>query len=139
MTTLMERIRADQLQARKAKDETAIGLLTALKGEADRVGKDAGNRETTEEEAIAMVQKFLKNARETMGLAPSDKIAAEIKILEAYLPQQMSQDELREVVLVIRRENPSANMGIVMKHLKDNYGGRYDGKVASQVVKDALV
>jgi uncharacterized protein YqeY len=136
--TLMERIRADQLQARKSKDATAIGLLTALKGEAERVGKDMGNRETTDEEAIAMVQKFLKNARETQGLAPSDKIAAEIKLLEAYLPQQMSPDELREVVLTVRRENPAANMGVVMKHLKDNFGGRYDGKTASQVVKDAL-
>lgn len=137
--TMMERIRADQLQARKAKDEIATGLLTALVGEATMVGKNAGNRETTDDEVLAMVQKFVKNARETQKLAPSDKIATEIKMLEGYLPQQMTADELREVVVALRTENPAANMGVVMKHLKDNFGGRYDGKVASQVVKDTLV
>lgn len=151
--TLMERIRADQLQARKKHDDVAAGLLTALIGESVMVGKNAGNRESTEEEVTATVQKFLKNARETQRIlseqnqprqptaeyTPLDKLNREIMLLEDYLPQQMTAVELREIVVAIRTENPSANMGVIMKHLKDNFAGRYDGKVASQVVKDVLV
>lgn len=144
---LLAKLRADQLVARKAKDDVRSALLTALVSEAAMVGKNAGNRESTDDEVIAVVKKFLKNAEETRGhaqkRAQTDSsvnladIDREIAILGDYLPQQMSADEIREVIVTFKGSNPSANMGLVMKHLKDNFGGKYDGKLASEIAKTA--
>lgn len=140
---LIEKIRADLLTARKARATVAANSLTALVGEAVMVGKNAGNRESTDEEVIATVRKFLKNLEETKrNLVAHNKDTAvceeEIAIISKYLPQQMSVDELRSAVAAIAAETAGANMGVVMKVLKERYAGLYDGKLASEVVKQVL-
>lgn len=141
---LIEKIRADLLAARKARATVAANSLTALVGEAVMVGKNAGNRESTDDEVVATVRKFLKNLEETKrNLVAHNKDVAvceeEIEIISRYLPQQMSADELKSAVAAIVAETAGANMGVVMKILKERYAGLYDGKVASEVVKQVLV
>jgi len=140
---LMQTLQADQLKARKAKDTVAIGLLTALVGEAAMVGKNAGNRTSTDEEVLATVRKFLKNAEETHArLIAANKDAAaiteEIKILKSYMPQQMTDDQLRAAISAIKDTNANANMGLVMKVLKEQHAGLYDGKRANEIAKEVL-
>lgn len=140
---LIEKIRADLLVARKARETVTANSLTALVGEAVMVGKNAGNRESTDEEVIATVRKFLKNLEETKrNLVAHGKDTAvceeEIKILGQYLPQQMSADDLKSAITAIVAETAGANMGVVMKVLKERYAGLYDGKLASEVVKQVL-
>lgn len=153
MVTL-EKLRGDLLTARKARDEVAVGVLNPLLGEASMIGKNAGNRESTPEEVQRTVKKFLDNARETQAMlakqppapgtgltgefTPLNKLNAEIRILEGYMPRQMSEDELRAVVTEFKAANPDAKMGDYMAHLKQGYAGQYDGKLASGVVKAAL-
>lgn len=144
MVTL-DQLRQDLLAARKAKDAVAVGLLNPLVGEAAMVGKNKGNRETTPEETQASVKKFLDGLRETLPLIErrGDADAAvscrrEISILEAYMPAQMTEDELREAVSAFVSANPRTKMGDVMAFLKRDHSGRYDGKAASAVVKQAL-
>lgn len=139
--SLMNRIRADQLDARKAKDANRIGLLTALIGEAGMVGKNAGNRESTDDEVTAVIRKFMKNANETLGVVQGDRadsIRNEIAILESYLPTQLSPDSLRDIIKTFLASNSGAKMGDVMKHLKESHAGLYDGKMASQIAKEEL-
>ena len=57
---LLNKIKADQLAARKAKDGLATALLTTLIGDAEMVGKNAG-RLVTDEEVVAVIKKFIKN------------------------------------------------------------------------------
>ena len=153
MVTL-EKLRGDLLAARKARDEVAVGLLNPLVGEAAMIGKNAGNRETTPEETQRVIKKFLDGARETREIlakqppapgagltaeeTPLRKLDREIRILEAYMPQQMTEAELREAITAFKGENPGAQMGQYMAHLKANYAGKYDGKQANQIVKSVL-
>ena len=137
---LIDKLRSDLLTARKARLPVVTSLLTALVGEAVMVGKNAGNRETTDDETLAMIRKFLKNAEETLTrLQTAERdttvVSEEIKILKEYLPKQMTVDELSAVVIAIKESNPEFNMGAIMKKLKEQHGGRYDGRMANEVVK----
>ena len=146
---LMEQIKADQLQARKEKETARAKLLTTLLGEASIIGKNDGNRQTTDVEVVKVVKKFVKNLDETAKALAGDSvkitmIQIEKSILENYLPQQMNEQALAIVVQNIILENLGSNevspkmMGVVMKQLKAEYDGQYDGKVASAIVKKAL-
>lgn len=140
---LIERIKSDLLAARKSRATVATNSLTALVGEAVMVGKNAGNRESTDDEVIATVRKFIKNLEETKrNLINHNKDTAvcdeELAIISKYLPQQMSSDQLKAAIADILAENAGANMGVVMKVLKEKHSGLYDGKLASEIAKQVL-
>lgn len=63
--TLIQQIKDKQIAARKSGDSLA-SLYTTLLGEASIIGKNAGNRETTDVEVVAVVKKFIKNIDETV-------------------------------------------------------------------------
>lgn len=143
---LMDKIRADMIQARQTGSGVAKSLLVTLFAEASRVGKDKRNGDTTDEECVAVVRKFIANAEETRKLLldrGQDESAQleEIALLNVYMPQQMTADQLRAVILdLINKQGlqgPKA-MGQIMAALKANYNGQYDGKMASDTVKQIL-
>jgi uncharacterized protein YqeY len=148
--SLLARLRADQLASRRSKDEISTNLLTALIGEASRIGKDDGNRESTDDEVLATIKKFLKGAEETGaaiqarsdGSGPSQyglqKINCELEILRSYQPAQATDDQIRAAIASYRESNPDANIGGVMGHLKATFGANYDGKRGSALAREAL-
>jgi uncharacterized protein YqeY len=143
--TLIEHIRADQLQARKDKDTIKVNLLTTLIGEAVSIGKNNGNRETTDAEVVALAKKFIKNLQEAITTysrfgVNTDNQVREVSILEAYIPKQMTTEQLKEAVAAIKVEISASpkDMGKVMALLKARHDGQYDGKVASTIVKEVL-
>ena len=80
----------------------------------------------------------LKNAKrqEQAGRAEQKaKLQAEIVILEEYLPQQLSSADLEKIIVQLKETTPGLALNVVMKHLKDNYAGQYDGKSASEIAK----
>lgn len=143
---LINRIREDMLAARKGDDAVAKSLLVTLYSEAAMVGKNKRNGDTTDDEAISMVRKFAANTEETIRLLTergqtADAQQRELAILQAYLPRQMSRDELSEAIAAIVAEQPEKGpkvMGRVMGDLKARFGATYDGKLASELVKAAL-
>ena len=158
---LIDRIRADQLAARKARDSVAAGLLTTLIGEATSVSEEEFDKARaaaeaariddeeplsvtvpiTDEKVTATITKFLKNAKanrellKTSGAGSLAKVEREIELLGAYLPRQMTEAELRAAIDGFRHDNPGAGVGAVMAFLKANHAGLYDGKLASQLAK----
>jgi uncharacterized protein len=142
---ILDQIKADQLAARKNKDAMAAGLLTTLLSEVSIVGKN-NNRDTTDEEAIAVIKKFIKNNNEFVNTVKdntNDKDEAtylnllkEAEILNSYLPKQLSEVEL---ICIVERSIDSGktetNMGSIMNYMKANYNGMYDGKVLSSIAK----
>jgi len=144
--SLFLQIKKDQLHARKNNKTVEATLLTTLIGEAAMIGKNDGNRESTDEEVIAVVKKFIKNNKELMDIVNPESngytdAKFENEFLTQYIPLQMTEEELRETVqLRIRTldEITPKLMGTVMKWLKDNYVGQYDGALASKVVKELL-
>ena len=138
--SIISDIRTASVEARKNRSEQA-SLLVTLLSEATMVGKNA-NRETTDDEAIAVIKKFIKTNSDTMSVITDElvhqSLEAEIKVLEQFLPKQLTREELCEVIEEIVASLEKPNMGSIMKLLKDGYGGTYDGGMASKLVKDML-
>lgn len=136
--SLLQKLKNDQLSLRKLKNSKDALILTTLIGEASIIGKNNGNRESTDSEVIAVIKKFIKNIEETLKIVPDhEKSLYEKDILTKYLPEQLTNIELEDIVLKLKTEN-NFKMGDIMKYLKENFEGRYDGKNASQLIKKIL-
>lgn len=141
--TLLAKIKADALVARKAQSSVA-GVLVTLIGEIDtRTKSFSPARPMTDDEVVATVAKFIKNIDETMGVLDAardaskvEKLASERTALEAYLPTQL--DEKAIEAFVRTRISAGDNMGGVMAALKQSHAGQYDGKIASAITKRLL-
>lgn len=146
MTTLIEKLRQDSLAARKARDTVKGTFLVTLLAEAAKVGKDDGNRESSDAEVTAVIKKFIKNTEETLRAVGANTLAraqpeAELAILQAYLPKQASQQDIEQAIqeaLVGLAEKSPKQMGVVMGKLQAKFNGNFDKGLASQLVKAAL-
>lgn len=140
--SLLEKIKADQLAARKNKETLKATLLTTLYSEAAMKGKNSG-RDTTDDETIQVIQKFLKGINESISYLEKGNInpealatvQAEKGILDAYLPKMATEADIRAEVATLKVAG-AANIGAIMKGLKDKFGAALDGKLASQLAKE---
>lgn len=151
MAVTLAQIKADQLQARKDKDSVKASLLTTLIGEIEGKLKALPTDQRTDaaeaEHVQSRVKSFLKQNKEAQEyMAKSEihpaaveqklvELRAEQAILETYVPQQLSAEQLEEI---FRAEFPDGltakERGKAMMLLKANYNGQYDGKLASDVL-----
>jgi uncharacterized protein YqeY len=144
--SLLKTIKVQQLQARKDRDRVKASLLTTLIGDAEKVGKDNGDREPTDEEVQRTIKKFLTNGTETLNAIKTTsgdvtQVSQEIEILTGLLPTQLTDAELEQVVqATIAKVGATSmkDMGKVMAVLKTDHAGTYDGKVANGIVKRLL-
>lgn len=137
----IEELKAQQLQARKYRNSIKAALLTTLLGELDTESKRSGK----DADVAAFVKKFMKNVAENMEIARERRdsnwllvLQTEFDILESYLPKQLNRTELTAILATAILKQSLNNKGSVMKYLKDNFAGQYDGKLASEVVTDLL-
>ena len=142
---MKELLKASLKEAMKAKDkiklDTIRAVLSAIQYEEMRLSKD----EIGEAAEVAVVQSEIKKRREAIelfekGNRPEAVEAAklEIAVLESFLPQQLSQEQLQKIVSDLLAAEPTLQMGQIMKTLKEQYSGQYDGKVASSVISSLL-
>lgn len=139
--SLITKIKADQLTARKAKNAVAASLLTTLMSDALMVAKNAGREAPSDDEVIAVVRKFLKGNAEVQANVKDERLGIAIQeaaLLNDYLPQQMTNEALRNHVTGFIKNNDAKDMGSVMKYLKENFSRLYDGKAASGIIKEEL-
>jgi uncharacterized protein YqeY len=144
--SLLQQIKEDSVQLRKLKDANAATLIT-LYSECAMFGKTNGNRDTTDEECVKIVKKFIAGAEELQGFfekrgdaEKAAKATDELKMFNKYVPQQMSELQLRTYldILIGEIEHSEKNMGRIMAELKRLYPGQYDGALASKIVKEML-
>lgn len=139
---LFERLQKESLEARKARDTVRAGVLTTAISQVKALAIDDGHRAPNDGDVLKVVRQFLKACEENLALAAQGKMDAaraeqfkiERDVLLSYLPQQMSADDLKAAIA----KSGAANIGEVMKYLKANHDGQYDGKLASQVAKEVL-
>ena len=148
--TLQERVDSDLKEAMRAKDTRKLGVLRMLKSALKyaAIAKSGTEAELSDAEAAQVVRKQVKQRQDSIEsfekggraeLAAKEK--EELSILNAYLPQAMSSDELAKVVRDTIAETGAtskAQMGGVMKALQAKVAGRADGKTLSQEVSRQL-
>jgi uncharacterized protein YqeY len=112
--TLKERITADYMTAFKAKDTIAKNLLSVIKGEIQTIEKNTGVESMSDEDVLKIIAKTKKSLDETNSKFPSDQTSAELAIVEAYLPKQMSETEI-ELIIKQLIEKGASSIGDIMK------------------------
>jgi uncharacterized protein YqeY len=153
--TISERVNADIVIAMKAKDEHRLTTLRMVKSALK--SKEIDKREPlTEQEQTAVLSTLVKQRREsvdsfTKGGRPelAEKEQAEIAMIEAYMPQAATDDQIREIVQTAIAHLASTggakpgpkDMGAAMKVVQQRIlatGLRADGKVVADMVKAEL-
>jgi hypothetical protein len=132
---LIETIRKDMFEAKKAKDVVKANLLSTLFSEIFTLSKSG--KELTSEDELKIIKKFLKNIDDTLALnipeETRNKLSKEKQILEAYLPKQLSSEEIEKTVSELVGQGKTIKE--IMTYFKENYPGRYNGKTVSEKIK----
>src|SRR5512143_260603 len=144
---LREKIDADAKEALKSGEKDKVSTLRMLNAALKNKQIDK-RRPLTEEEVIETVRSLIKQRKDSIEQFAKggrqdlvDKETAEVAVLEAYLPQQLAREELEVMVrdaISQTGAQGARDMGKVMKALIPMVGGRADGKLVSELVKNAL-
>jgi len=148
--TLQERLDLDLKEAMRARDATKLGVLRMLKSALKyaAIAKSGAETELSDAEAAQVIRKQARQRQDSIEsfenggrteLANKEK--EELSILNAYLPQAMTADELVKVVHETIGEvgaTSKTQMGAVMKALQAKVAGRVDGKALSAEVQKQL-
>ena len=151
MTSLRERFTADMKEAMKAGEKAkvaAIRLISAALKDKDIEARGAGKGEATADEILGVLQKMIKQRRESFAIyekagrtEQAKQEATEIAVIEEFLPKQMSEAEAREAIAAAIKESGASSpkeMGKVMGLLKTRFAGQMDFGKASGLVKELL-
>ena len=147
MPSLKDRLDADLKEAQKARDSIRVNVIRMLKTtiknrEVEKIG------ELTDQELLQAVNSQIKTRMEAIeGFKKGGrdeqvkKEEAELEILKAYLPAQLSKEEIVALIEKAVTESGAAgprDMGKVMKALMGDVTGKADGKLVSELVKEKL-
>lgn len=145
---LEQRITEDLKAAMKAKDQVALRTIRAIKSAIMLQKTDGTGVEMTEEMEIKLIQKQAKQRQDSLDiyvkqnrqdLAEIEK--GELEVLKRYLPEQLSEDKIKEVVDAIITKTGAEgmkDMGKVMGMASKELAGKADGKTISGIVRSAL-
>lgn len=146
---LQERIMTELKAAMRAKDTNKLEALRAVKSAILLVQTSgSGNAEMTEDEELKLLQKLVKQRKESAAIyqeqGRADLAQPELDqaaVIEQFLPEQMEEEEIEaKVVEIISRTNAAGmqDMGKVMGLASKELAGKADGKTISMIVKKKL-
>ena len=145
--SFLDKLRKEKMKSMKEKDKLKTGLISLIMSGIALAEKEE-KRELSDEEALTFVQRELKQARDTLESIPADRqdlideTNRKIEIIEAYLPEQISEEELEaEIEKIIEEENlekSPKSKGILIKKTLDKFKGRTDGKTVNKLVSKLL-
>jgi uncharacterized protein len=143
MSGLTERLRADLNSARRERDKLRTLVLTTTLSEIKNRQIELG-REPTDEDVLEVVGRAIKKRREAaeqiraVGRTDlADKEEQEAALLLPYMPEQLSEDVVREMVKEAI-EGGANNVGAVMGRIMPKLKGRFDGKETNRIVREEL-
>ncbi|MEO6838099.1 MAG: GatB/YqeY domain-containing protein [Ginsengibacter sp.] len=147
--SLEQKVMADLKTAMLAKDEKSLRALRAIKAAIiiAKTAQGAGG-EVKEEEETKLLQKLVKQRKDSLEIYEKQnredlagKEREEIEVIEKFLPKQMDENELKEVIGKIISDTgatSSADMGKVMGMANKQLAGKADGKTIAAIVKVLL-
>jgi uncharacterized protein len=142
MASILEQVQADVKDAMKAKERDRVGALRMIVNALQAEEKEGNGDEVA---ALQRERKRRLDAAEALREGgrsdQADAEEAEAKLIEGYLPEQLSDDELDQLVSAAIDETGASepkDMGGVMKALMPKVGGRADGKRVSKAVRAKL-
>lgn len=128
--TLFEQINKDLLEARTSRDQVKADVLRTLISEIQTIFSRTESKDSPITDAFVqpIVVKFVKSLTEMIAARNQDKDKLEYSIIVQYLPKQLSEEELLNIIKEV-----NGSLGETMKHLKLHYANQYDGKIVSRL------
>ena len=144
---LVDEIQKDMYKAMKEKEKERINALRNIIGKLKYRYIDKGDK-LTEQEEIKVIQSLAKQRRESIEMyeqgGRNDLVETETKelsIIEEYLPQAMSEEEVRRLVRKTVKETGAESMsdlGKVMPLVMKKGAGKIDGKIVQEILRELL-
>ena len=144
---MVEKLKKDMIEAMKSKDKFRLTVIRMVKGELDKEHIDK-KRDINDELLVEVVSRGIKQRNDSIlefeKAGRSDLAASvkdEIKILEEYLPEQLTEDEINQViddVFSTVKPEGARDMGRVMKEVSPKLKGRADMKKVSEIIRAKL-
>lgn len=145
--SLLKQLQTDMITAMKNRDKDTLAVVRMLKASVQNAQIEAGHDLTPDEEVAVMsreykqrkesLEEFQKAGRQDLV----DKTNNEMKVVEKYLPKQLSVDDVKKIVSETVQQVGASGMkdfGKVMGAVMPKVKGQADGKLVNQTVKDTL-
>ena len=146
--SLLEKISTDIMAAMKAREMEKLEALRGIKSALLLANTAEGGKEITPEDELKILQKLVKQRKESAEIYKTqnrqDLYEVEInqaKVIEAYLPAQMSEDEIKKIIQDIIAQTGASSikdMGKVMGMATKQLAGKADNSLVSRLVKELL-
>ncbi|MYZ65923.1 GatB/YqeY domain-containing protein [Lactobacillus salivarius] len=145
--SLLESLQKDMIAAMKAKDKVKLGTIRMLKAAVVNKQIEVGHDLSSDEE-IAVLSRELKQRKDSLEEFKNagrdeavQNLKNEIKVVESYLPEQLSEDEVKTIVQETIDQvgaTSKADFGKVMGAVMPKLKGKADGKLVNATVKELL-
>ena len=145
--TLSERINNDLKEAMKSKDSFRLSVIRMVKG-AMQLAKPNPREELTDDDVITVISKQIKmrndSIKEFEAAGRSDLVEQnkrEIEVLNTYMPKQLSEEELTEIIdKVFEEVKPTSqkDIGLIMKNISPLVKGKANMSLVNKLVKERL-
>ncbi|MGB7393569.1 MAG: GatB/YqeY domain-containing protein [Pricia sp.] len=147
--SLQQQVMEQMKVAMKAKDKTALEALRSIKSALLLAQTEAGGKDALiEEEEVKLVQKQVKQRKDSAAIFKeqgrndlAEPELAQMAVIEQFLPEQLSEQEIEKVVVQTIEQTGATgmqDMGKVMGIVSQKLAGRADGKTISTIVKRKL-
>jgi uncharacterized protein len=146
--SLPERLNNDMKQAMKNKEKDRLTTIRMVKASLQNEAIKFGKQELSEEEELTVLSREVKQRKDSLQEFEKagrqdlvEKIQTELKHVEVYMPQQLSEEEVTEIVKEAIAETGAASkadMGRVMAVLMPKVKGKADGSLVNKLVQQHL-
>ncbi len=139
MLGMLDRVSEDIKTAMKSKDKETLDAVRMLKA---RLIENKTSPKPQEEMEVVIAH--VKKIKDSLELFPDTseqktKLLREIEILQIYMPEQLDEAKVKGLITsIVEEHRDGINLGVVMRHLTPQIKGKFDGKRASELVKEAL-
>lgn len=145
--SLVAQLNQDMKDAMKLKDKEKLSVIRMLKASLQKEQIEVG-RELTAEEELTILSRELKQRRDSVAeftkadrLDLAEKTQQEITVVMAYMPEQLSEEEIKKIIMeaiTTVGAHSSADFGKVMGVVMPKTKGKADGNVVNRLVKELL-
>lgn len=141
---LLDKLQADLTQALKARDEVRVSTMRFLLGAIFNLQIEKGkDYVANDSDVLTVIAKQVKTHKESIEMFAKggrqelvEREQKELEILQAYLPAQMTEEEIRNKIKVISQENVGADFGTMMKLVMAELRGKADGMLVAKILKE---
>jgi len=146
--SLLERLNNDMKQAMRNKEKDKLSVIRMIKASLQNEAIKLGNQELSEEDELTVLSRELKQRKDSLHEFDKagredlvDKLRTELTFVELYMPKQLSEEELTEIVNTTISDlgaKSKAEMGKVMAAIMPKVKGKADGSLINKLVQQHL-